>query len=415
MAEILPFKPYRYTSRAGDPRKLLTQPYDKITPEMQERYLAASPYNYAHITLDRPRPGDTVSDNVYTRAAARLRDWIARGILAQDPEPAFYAYFQDFQLPDSGERVTRKGFIGLGPVVDYREGIVFRHEQTLSGPKKDRLELLRAARAHTGQLFLLYSDPEFAVEGLIEEAASREPLLEVEDEYGVVHRVWRIAEPEKTAEITRLMADKKLLIADGHHRYETALAYARENPECAAARRVMMTLVNLHSSGLKILATHRLLHGLPGFDAGELIRKAGEAFRVSRGVPAETLRERLAAPDARLVRIGVAAGPQLQLWLLERERKPGELDVAALHAGVLEGILGIGEEAVREQRHILYRRGLRTSLEEVEAGRVQAAFLLPPTPVEQVAEVAFSGGVMPQKSTDFYPKLLDGITTYVME
>ncbi len=415
MAEVLPFRPFRYTPKAGDLAQLVTQPYDKITPEMQDRYLAASPYNYVHITLDRPRPEDSESDNVYTRAAARLRDWIAQGILAQDPEPAFYPYFQDFQLPDSGEWVTRKGFIALGPVADYSEGIVFRHEQTLSGPKKDRLELLRTTKAHTGQLFLLYSDPQFAVEALLEEAAAQGPLIQVQDEYGVVHRVWKISDPERTAEITRLMADKKLLIADGHHRYETALAYARENPECAAARRVMMTLVNLHSPGLKVLATHRLLRDLPRFDAEKLVRKARERFQVVEDVPLEELRERLAAAAEDTIRIGFAAGPGPRLWLFERRRAPGELDVAALHGDVLEKILGIGEEALREQRHILYQRGLRASLDELQAGRVQAAFLLPPTPVGQVAEVAFSGGVMPQKSTDFYPKLLDGLTTYVME
>ena len=415
MAEVLPFRAYRYTSRAGDPARLLTQPYDKITPEMQERYLAASPYNYVHITLDRARPGDSESDNVYTRAAARLREWIAQGILARDPEPAFYPYLQEFQLPDSGERIVRRGFIGLGPVADYSEGVVYRHEQTLAGPKKDRLELLRAAKAHTGQLFLLYSDPEFTVEALLEEAAAQAPLVEVEDEYGVVHRLWRIADPARTAEITRLMADKKLLIADGHHRYETALAYARENPQCAAARRVMMTFVNLHSPGLKVLATHRLLRGLPGFDPDETIRKARTRFRVAADVPVETLRERLAAADEGLVRIGLAAGGEPRIWLFERERAPGELDVSALHSDILERILGIDEEAMREQRYIAYQRGLRASLEQVQAGHAQAAFLLPPTPVEKVAEVAFSGGVMPQKSTDFYPKLLDGLTTYVME
>ncbi len=415
MAEILPFRAFRYTPEAGDLKRLLTQPYDKITPEMQARYLAASPYNYAQITFDRPRPGDSESDNVYTRAAARLRAWISEGILAQDPEPAFYPYYQEFRLPESGERITRKGFIGLGPVVDYGEGVVFRHEQTLAGPKKDRLELLRATKAHTGQLFLLYSDPEFAVEALLEEAASQAPLIEVEDEYGVLHRVWRIADPPRTAEITRLMGGKKLLIADGHHRYETALAYARENPECAAARRVMMTLVNLHSPGLKVLATHRLLRGLADFNPENLLHHARRRFHVLEGVPVEMLRDRLAASDPSTVRIGFAAGAAPRTWLLERERAPGELDVAALHSDVLHKILGIDEEAMREQRHILYQRGLRASLEQVREGRVQAAFLLPPTPVEQVAEVAFSGGVMPQKSTDFYPKLLDGLTTYVME
>ena len=159
LATIQPFEPYRYSPKAGDPANLVTQPYDKISPEMQTRYLAASPYNLVRVLLGEKRPTDTDSDNVYTRAAAYLDNWIRDGILARDPAPGIYTYFQEFAVPDSGERLTRKGFIALGKIEDYSANIVFRHEQTLTGPKKDRLDLLRHTRAHFGQIFMLYPDP----------------------------------------------------------------------------------------------------------------------------------------------------------------------------------------------------------------------------------------------------------------
>ncbi len=413
MTEIRPFRPYRYTAAAGDLKKLVTQPYDKISPVMQSRYVAASPHNFVRVILGERQPGDSPSENVYTRAAALLEDWRGAGLLAQDPEPGFYPYFQDFTVPDTGERVTRKGFICLGPVVDYDQGVVYRHEQTLSGPKKDRLELLRHIRAHTGQLFFLYSDPQFAVDNLLDEAAREAPLVEVTDDYDVRHRMWRIADPAKTALVSQLMADKKLLIADGHHRYETALAFRDENPGCAAARYVMMTLVNMDSPGLKILATHRLLHGLDTFDAADLERKAAGRFRVTAGIAEEDLRRALAEPHPESVRIGLAAAGG-SLSLFEADRAGGELDVSILHRIFLDEFLGIGEEAVREQTHIRYQRGLDAAIEEVRAGRAQAGFLLAPPSVKQVADVSFAGGVMPQKSTDFFPKLLSGLAIYQM-
>ncbi len=412
MTEIRPFRPFRYTPKAGPLEKLVTQPYDKISPAMQARYLEASPYNFVRVILNKPGPGDSPGDNVYTRAAAALNDWKENGILARDPDPGFYPYFQEFTVPDSGERITRKGFICLGPVDDYSNGVVYRHEQTLSGPKKDRLELLRHTQAHTGQLFFLYSDPASAVDAMLDEAAAGAPLAEVNDEYGVLHRLWRITEPAKTAAISRLMADKKLLIADGHHRYETALAYRNENPDNPAARHVMMTLVNMDSPGLKILATHRLIHSLAGFDPDELLNKASSRFRITKDASEQQLRTRLTESDANLVRIGLSTGSRLSL--LESERDGGELDVAVLHRVVLGELLDIDEEAVREQKNVRYQRGLEAAVEEVRAGRAQAALLLAPPSIQQVAGISFGGGVMPQKSTDFYPKLLSGLAIYQM-
>src|ERR1022692_113774 len=205
---------------------------------MRARYLSLSPYNLVRVILGERSLADSDTDNVYTRAARHLHDWIASGILARDREPGIFPYFHEFTVPDTGERLVRKGFIALGRVEDYSAHGVYRHEQTLSGPKKDRLELLRHTHAHFGQLFMLYPDPAGAVDGPLEEAAGQAPLLEVVDEYGAVHRVWKTGDARR---IQELMADKKLLIADGHHRYETALAFRNENPSLAGADRVMMT------------------------------------------------------------------------------------------------------------------------------------------------------------------------------
>jgi uncharacterized protein (DUF1015 family) len=410
LATIKPFRPFRYAARAGDPASLLTQPYDKISPAMQARYLASSPYNLVRIILGERHPSDDTSDNVYTRAANYLNDWIRDGILAQDSTPGLYAYSQEFEVPDSGERLRRNGFIGIGKLEDYSANIVHRHEQTLTGPKQDRLELLRHTRAHFGQIFMLYPDPERAVDKLLDEAASGAPVLDVLDDYQARHCLWPITDPARVARIQAVMSSRKLLIADGHHRYETALAYRNEHPGDAAAEYVMMTFVNMHAPGLKILATHRVLRDLPGFDAVHFFEKAVKAgWSVAATPTVEALKQRLAASDPKLVQIGVVAPGETRL--MQRARKEGQLDVPVLHHDVLGGLLGVTEEAVRDEKHIQYVRGIDAAVAEVHSG-AQVAFLLEPTPIDDMARIAFAGGVMPQKSTDFYPKLLSGATIY---
>jgi len=406
LARIFPFQPFRYSAKAGAIESLVTQPYDKISPDMQARYLALSPYNLVRVILGERKPTDSASDNVYTRAAGFLEDWIARGILEQEREPSVHAYFQKFTAPDSGRTLERKGFIGLGAVEDYADGVVHRHEQTLSGPKKDRMELLRHTHAHFGQIFMLYPDPDLAIDKILDEAAKNAPVTNFADEYGVTNRVWKISDAAAIARIQALMADKKLLIADGHHRYETALAFRNENAGLKDAERVMMTFVNMHSPGLEILATHRVLRGV----AQDLAKK----IPVRRLASMDELKSVFSEPAPERVRIGVAFATG-EIGLYERERKPGELDVKVLHEELLGKMLGIGEEAVRDEKHIEYVRGLEAAYAKVREGGAQIAFLLEPVSVEEVAKVAFGGGVMPQKSTDFYPKLLSGLTIYKLQ
>jgi len=407
LATVKPFQPFRYQAKAGDPANLLTQPYDKISPQMHARYLAASPYNLVRIILGEKREFDNESENVYTRAAKYLDDWIKDGILAQDPLPGFYGYSQEFLVPDSGEKLTRNGFIGLGKLEDYSANIVYRHEQTLTGPKKDRRELLNNTRAHFGQIFMLYPDPARVVDAILTDAETGAPILDVLDEYQARHRVWAITDAAMVQEIESLMSDKKLLIADGHHRYETALAYSKDHAGDPAAQYVMMTFVNMHAPGLKILATHRVLRGI---DPSGFHERAKAHWKATPLHSVGELKRALAKPDKALVRIGIVtvAGQHL----LERPRADGELDVPVLHKDILGGLLGISEEDVKAEKHIQYVRGVDAAVAEVRQGDAEVAFILEATPIEDMARIAFAGGVMPQKSTDFYPKLLSGVTIY---
>ena len=361
----------------------------------------------------RTKDVDSETDNPYTRAAKHFNEWIAQGILARDPKPAFYAYFQEFTLPDSQERLTRKGFIGLGAVEEYNARIVHRHEQTLSGPKKDRRQVLEHTRAHFGQIFMLYPDPSGAIDRLLDQAAQGKDLLGVTDDYGAVHHLYTIDDPAVTAKIQQLMSDKKLLIADGHHRYETALAFKNDHPELEDAGKVMMTFVNMNSPGLRILATHRVLRDL-AIDRDAFLANVGGTFKVSKLDSFAALQQLWEQFDPESVRIGVAFAGTDHMWLLERPRQ-GDLDVKVLHEELIEGALGIGAEAVRDEKHIRYIRGLDTAFHEVRDGKAEIGFLLEPTTIEQVATTSFGGGVMPQKSTDFYPKLLSGVTIYKLE
>ena len=444
MAQVFPFCAFRYNPASAPFERVLTQPYDKISPAMQEKYYAADPHNLITVEKGRSYPGDTPQNNVYTRAAAALDDWIRSNIIQQDPTPSFYAYSQEYTVPGTEVRRTRCGFIGAGKLEDYSAGIVFRHEQTLSGPKADRLELLRHTKTHTGQLFMLYSDPQRRIDTILDEvAASSAPATELRDEYGVVHRLWIIADPERVAAIQKVMEDPKLVIADGHHRYETALNYRNEcragagkiDPD-APFERVMMTFINTHSEGLTILPTHRVAARIHDFSWVAVRRHlepwfAADVFPFKdEGKKAEALKKFLARPDSarekRAIGVYPAAeqqkrsfyvltlreGANLSQLLPHTSPLQRELDVVLLHEGILEPALGITPHAVTAEANLTYEREAAAALDAVDSGRAQISFLLNPCAVEQVMKVAMAGQVLPQKSTDFYPKLLSGITMY---
>ncbi len=253
---------------------------------------------------------------------------------------------------------------------------------------------------------MLYPDPARTIDAILDEAARTAPLAQVTDEYGVIHRVWKISD---AARIQELMADKKLVIADGHHRYETAMAFRNENPNLPGADRVMMTFISMHSPGVKILATHRLVSGI---DAGGFLDRAAKRFRVEAiDSPGELQRAWEESGDRTI--IGAAMGDRL--FLLEDRTAHGELDVKILHERLLGEALGIDEAAVRDEKHLRYIRGIDAAVEEARKGAAQIAFLLKPTSIQQVADTSFAGGVMPQKSTDFYPKVLSGLAIYKLD
>jgi uncharacterized protein (DUF1015 family) len=414
MASIKPFQPYRYSTQAGSLQDLVTQPYDKINPKMQADYLARNPYNLVRVILGPRSEGDDDANNPYTRAAGYFRKWIESGILEQENVPGIYTYSQEFKVPDSDQILIRKGFIALGAVEEYESGVVHRHEQTLSGPKKDRRLVLEHTMAHFGQIFMLFPDTAGEVDALLDQAAAKDLVGTVTDEYGVKHTLYRISDPSLIERLQRLMSDKKLVIADGHHRYETALAFRNDHPELEDARWVMMTFVNMHSPGLRILATHRVLKGLKELDLEEFLKKIGGSFEVRSFDTVASLKQAWEQPASDRIRIGVIAQGSNRVYSLERPRQ-GDLDVRVLHDDILHGVLGISPEDVRDESYIQYVRGLEAAAGMVTSGQAQIAFLMEATTVQQVADTSFGGGCMPQKSTDFYPKLLTGLTIYKLE
>jgi uncharacterized protein (DUF1015 family) len=441
MARIYPFRAWRYNPSLVRLEDVVTQPYDKISPAMQQAYYQRSPFNLVRIILGLPELfDDERSENVYTRAARDFRSWREQGILIQEKSPCIFAYAQRFKVPGTGLVKERRGFIALGKLHDYADKVVFRHEQTLSKPKSDRLNLLKATHAHFGQIFMLYSDPAGSVEQILYDG-SGPAEAEVTDEYGVLHRLWKTSDPAAIRLLTTAMDDKKLIIADGHHRYETALNYSKEHAAASPVKAefstsqlpqpaypeaaVMMTFVNMDSDGLVILPTHRVVHGLPHFDpvafaiaaqefftvepqetadaasSMELLgREQGTAFIAATGAGALLLRSK---PEA--VAAALAALP-------ERQR---QLDLSQLHSIVLHRLLGLDADKVREQTNIRYLRDPGEALDQVRRGEANVAFLTNPVSIEQLREVAFAGEVMPQKSTDFFPKLLSGLTIYALD
>ncbi len=441
MARIYPFRAWRYNPSTVRLEDVVTQPYDKISPAMQQAYYQRSPYNLVRIILGLPQLFDAEKgENVYTRAARDFSAWREQDVLTQEHEPCVFAYAQRFKVPGTETVKERRGFIALGKLHDYAEQVVFRHEQTLSKPKSDRLNLLKATRAHFGQIFMLYSDPAGSVEKILYEGNGTADA-EVTDEYGVIHRLWCVDNPAAIKLLAAAMADMKLIIADGHHRYETALNYAKEHapagqakPETSATglpqppypeAAVMMTFVNMDSDGLTILPTHRVVHGLEGFDPAKFHAEAEKFFTIEPLQAAESADYigKLSSQDgtafvavtkdgALLLRAKPEAMAAALAGVPERQR---QLDLTQLHSILLDRLLGLDAEKVREQTNLRYLRDAGDAVEQVRKGEADVTFLTNPVTMEQLKEVAFAGEVMPQKSTDFFPKLLSGLAIYSLE
>jgi uncharacterized protein (DUF1015 family) len=436
MADILPFRAYRYDRQRVSPQQVVTQPYDKINPALQDRYYKASPYNLVRIILGRKEVEDNPANNVYSRAAGYFDQWRREGIFRRDAEPSLYIYSERFTPPGSSTELERRGFIALGRIEDYSAGVVFRHEQTLAKPKADRLDLLRATRAHFGQIFMLYEDTG-EVEALL--MTDRAPEILVTDDYGVVHRVWQVSDPRVIESVRSAMRDKKLIIADGHHRYETALTYRNERragdstsptgSDESPYEFTMMTFVNMNNPALWILPTHRVVHSLPSF-SDEAFRNSTRAFFDVEQVDGALDASRASSILRECGRAGtsILAVTSNRAFLLHHPNpnaphifaglslRQQSLDVVQLHKCLLENVLGLSEESIRNQENLSYVRDAGEALSHLRGEpRANVVFLMNPCRPAQVRDVALAGEVMPQKSTDFYPKLLSGLTVYALD
>jgi uncharacterized protein (DUF1015 family) len=402
---------------------------------MQDRYYALDPYNIVRIILGKANAADSPADSVYTRAAAQLKAWRESGVLVPLAAPSFVVYFQRFTIPGTQEQRVRKGFIGLGRLEDYANKIVYPHERTLSGPKQDRLQLLRHTRTHFEQIFMLYEDPGRRIDDALDAAAEDVPDIEGTDEYGVTHTLWIVDSPSVLKRIQEEMTGKKLIIADGHHRYETALAYrdemrAQGGAIADASHETMpMTFFNMYSPALTVLPTHRVLSGLQNFDPGTFLDRASQFFDIENApADATAFRPALIRAGQHRVSIGVFTdagrsrkllglkhGVDLSAVMADLSEKQRALDVVVLHRLLIEGCLGITEEAVKHESHITYVREFNAALHPVESGKAQVSFLLNATKLDQLRDIAYEGNVMPQKSTDFYPKVLSGLLLYSLD
>ena len=384
MANIHPVRALRYTEKAGPISDLATLPYDVIPAALESAYKARSPYNFAHLILPQ---GD------YAGARARLDGWAGGGIVALDAEPAVYVYEQSFPAPGSGETLVRRGFVALADTEEYGD-TVYRHERTISGPKEDRFRLLESTRVQFDSIFMLFPDEMGAVQSRIESICAGTPDLEYSDHEKTVHRLWRIVDAGWIAALQAEMSREKLLIADGHHRYETALRMGQT--------KTLMTFVSMRSKGLRSFATHRLVHAIEGFDAEAMLAKLPN---VAPGLELKS--------PAGYVRIGIAvAGGEYHTDIPAGQ---DELNVSVLQDKLLAPVLGLTPEKVAAGGHLTYVKQLPAALEEVRSGREQVAFILEDLPVEGVARVSFAGQVLPQKSTFFYPKLGSGLVMYPLD
>jgi len=430
MAVVSAFRAIRFDpARVGDLSKVVAPPYDVIPPQEQRALHERHPRNIVWIDFGLDRPGDDPSgDNKYARAARWLQEWLAEGTLVREERPCLYYYEQEFDLPGSG-RFVRKGFLGALRLSAFGEGVVFPHEKTLSKPKEDRLALMRATRANTSPVFGLYSDPEDGVLAALRAAAAPSPDLAARDDLGVEHRVWRIGDPEAVAAAERGMRDKEIFIADGHHRYETALAFrdemrARHGTEPGAAYdHVLMFLCNMDAPGIVILPTHRGIHSVPGFSEESLdaALRALLPTETRRGGAEEAVRALAEAGREGKALAWSAGGGRYHLvrvpdpdafcreHLLDHPEPLRSLDVVLLHGFLFRRLLGIAPEEVTAGRFVTYYKDPAKAAADLEAGRIQAAFFLNPVTVREFREVARSGHVLPQKTTFFYPKVLTGL------
>ncbi len=411
MAEIEPLRALHYDPEVtGGLQDVVSPPYDVIDAQQRAVLVARSPYNV--VEIDLPEGGD----DRYDTAAQVLRRWRDEGVIVADSEPALWTLAQDYTGPD-GQRRTRQGFFARVRVEEYGPGRIRPHERTHPGPKEDRLRLTRATRANLSPIFSLYSDPGGEAFQALADAAGETDWAQTIDDDGTVNRLRRVTDPAAIATAQRVLADTELLIADGHHRYETARVYAEEIGGEGPHRYVLMCLVALQDPGLTVFPTHRLISELTDAKRAALQLTLNTDFTIA---PLGDMAE-LAPPANDELRIGYlsANGPALMLTLKDpaiadaalADHAPAyrRLDTAVLEALVLKGALEMSDDDIDHLHGLGYARDFEQALELVRAGTYDAAFFMAPTPIERVHEVAAAGESMPPKSTYFFPKVPTGL------
>jgi len=415
MVDIKPFRAIRYTEKAGNIKDLVAQPYDKIDQDMQREYYEKSPYNYCRLILP-------IEENRYQTVHQRIYEWLNEHIMAKDDDPAIFVFRQEYQL--NGKKHARTGMLTALRLYPYSENIVFPHEITFSAPKADRLNMLRTIQKDLEPVFFIYSDPEKITVNLFAELANTKPLVEVEDQFLVRHKLWRVTDPEKITVLQDALKDKTVVISDGHHRYESAVAYRDERrkqvewTKDSAFNFHMSYMVPVQDEGLLILPTYRLLRK---FDlTAETLSALKKSFAVSEITPKVDVIESFLSTHKTEHAFCMYNGTKAYGLLLKDEAKALEatngnnskevalLDVVILRDFVFKAIMQTGELKMDED--ILYERSMRTAIDKVNNGQAKLAFLVNPISPEMVWSIAQKRERLPEKSTDFYPKPVSGIT-----
>lgn len=419
MAEIRPFGALRFTDKAGDLASCLCPPYD-IIPEAERIALSEKNPNNV-IRLELPR-----GEEPYEAAKATLADWLSRGILAEDAEEGLYVYEEEFEV--KGETKKIRGLVCTVKLEEFSKGVVLPHEETLSKAKQDRFNLMCACGCNFSQIYSMYLDEEKVIKKELDKIASAKPENDLVTSDGITQRLWVCRDRETVSAIVKAFSDKQLYIADGHHRYETAINYRNHLHENgvaldpnAKANYVMMFLIDIDDEGLVIFPTHRVLFDLPDFNLNRTLEKVKEYFTVEHHEGADGIEEELAKHTDTPSFALYAGGNSYELLTLkdasvldtlipERSAAYRALDVTALHSLILEVCFGIDRENMANQKNLIYTRDEKEALALVQEGRATCSFILNPTKIHQIRDVAAASDKMPQKSTYFYPKLITGLT-----
>ncbi|MHA1869162.1 MAG: DUF1015 domain-containing protein [Candidatus Heimdallarchaeaceae archaeon] len=419
MVDVKPFRGIRYTKKAGNIANLIAQPYDKIDEEMQKEYYKKSEYNYCRLTLP-------IEEDRYNIARKRLEEWLANEILQKDDEPAFYVYFQEFQL--FGKMYIRKGFIGALRLHPFEENIVLPHEKTHKGPKIDRLNMLKTTKHTLEPGFILYSDKDKESIRIFEELTQKEePIIDVLDSLGARNRVWKLTDPEQIKKVQEIFNGQQLVIADGHHRYETACTYRdmrreekKDWDENDAFNFRMTYLVPVEDEGLVVLATHRCLAKEKVTPEQEkTFKKYFDINKISKEEIPEFLEKNIGKHVFIYYQDGIAKSmiikdpSTINEFVQDRSNEYKKLDVVILRDMIFQGIMGLSDLKIDDD--IFYERWWNEAIQKVDEGKYKVAFILNPTRAEQVLAVAKNHERMPQKSTDFYPKMISGLTMMSLE